>query len=201
MFKKSGFTLIEVLVTVAILAILSITTIVAFSAQRNKASDVAMKNDLSRLKTAFEDYYNDHNCYPPVEWFGSGTTGYELKPYLDKIPFNKQTALPYVLEKDSTGCRWFKLYTTLKNADDPQAVLLRTSNPSLGSTLGNYGVSSANTTVSIFYDPSTSPAGTYYCQGIGNCSQIPSGMTCNPAYTDPNCGNSSGCATIVSTCQ
>jgi len=157
--KKFGFTLIEVLIVVAILAILSVTTVVSFSKQRTKAEDVSMKNDLNKLKIAFEEYYNDHNCYPPSEWFlDSSITGRELEPYLNKIPFNKKTAAPYVLEKDSTGCAWFKIYTTLNNEEDPQAVQLRTTDASLGSTLGNYAVSSSNVFAYIFYNPTSSSA-------------------------------------------
>jgi prepilin-type N-terminal cleavage/methylation domain-containing protein len=205
MFIKKGFTMIEVLIVVAILAILSVTGIVTLSKQRTKAEDVAMKTDLDRLKVAFEDYYNDHNCYPPPDWFdGPEDAGSELlRPYLSKMLYNKKTDLPYVLEKDSTGCRWFKLYTTLNNAEDPQAVILRTTDLTVGSTLGNYGVSSSNTTVRIYYNPTgpSSPPNRYYCQGPGNCSQIPGGVTCTPSYSDPSCGATNLCATITSTCQ
>lgn len=206
-----GFTLIEVLIVISILAILATSVFVSLSKQRIKAEDVKMKSDLDRLKIAFEDYYSDHNCYPPPTWFDdpSDAGSQVLKPYLNQLPFNKKTNLPYILEKDTTGCRWFKLYTTLNNADDPQAVLLRTADPAVGSTLGNYGVSSSNVFVSIFYNspssptptPTSNPSNTYYCQGIGNCSSIPSGQTCSPSYSDPSCGNSNLCASTVSTCH
>lgn len=197
--KYQGFTLIEVLIVVTIVALLSVTALVTLSKQRTKAEDAGMKTDLARLKIAFEDYYNDHNCYPP-------TAGEELKPYLDKIPFNKKTGSPYILEKDTTGCGWFKIYTTLSNQNDPQAVGLRTTDPSLGSTLGNYGVSSANTVVSIFYNPGGStiptPSNHYYCSGTagtGGCTSFDTTrFTCSPSYSDPNCGG--GC-TIAGSCS
>ena len=207
---KSGFTLIELLVVVALLAIVSVTAIVSVVGGRGKAEDSSMKSDLDRLKIAFEDYYNDHNCYPPPTWFDSSSnpTGSELRPYLDKIPFNKKTGHPYVLETDTTGCSWFKLYTTLNNADDPQAVVLRTTSPATGSTKGNYGVSSSNTIVSIYYSPTNStapsstpspsslPASHYYCSGVHNCTELGVGQTCTPSYANANCTGSGGCASI-----
>ena len=206
---KKGFTLIEVLIVITILALLSMGALFSVSKQRIKAEDASMKSDLNRLKIAFEDYYNDHNCYPPEIWFDgqedAGSTVFQ--PYLSTLPYNKKTHLPYILEKDTTGCSWFKIYTTLNNEDDPQAVELRTTDPALGSTLGNYGVSSSNVFVSIFYNPTASPTPTptptpaYYCQGIGNCSSIPTGLTCSPSYGDPSCGNTNLCASTISTCQ
>lgn len=204
-----GFTLIEIIVVVCILALLSATTLFAVSRQKSKAQDVAMKTDLGRLKTAFEDYYDDHNCYPPADWFDDAQdiNSQVFAPYLNRMLYNQKTRLPYVLEKDTTGCRWFKLYTTLNNPDDPQAVILRTLDPSLGSTLGNYGVSSGNTSVSIYYNPTTSasptpssnPGNGYYCSGVGNCSSFDnSTSTCSPSYSDPSCTGSNTCANIGS---
>lgn len=193
-----GFTLIEVLIVVSIISLLSLSVIFAISKQKTKTEDVAMKADLGRLKTAFEDYYNDHNCYPPKEWFDGpeDINNEALKPYLDRMLYNKKTHLPYVLEKDSTGCRWFKLYTTLNDPDDPQAVLLRTTDPALGSTLGNYGISSSNTIVHIFYNISNQ-SNTYYCSAIGNCSSFDNTTnSCTPSYGDPNCSGSNTCANI-----
>lgn len=206
--RKSGFTLIEVLIVVSIMAILSVTLMVSVSKQRTKAEDVSMKSDLSQLKVAFEDYYNDHNCYPPSANYVDALT-----PYLKQMLINKKTNEPYVLEKDTTGCKWFKIYTTLNNTDDPDSVKLRTTDPLVGSTLGNYGVSSSNVIISIYYNPTSSttptptptptstPIPTYYCQGVGNCSSIPAGLTCSPSYSDPNCTGSNMCATTISTCQ
>jgi prepilin-type N-terminal cleavage/methylation domain-containing protein len=100
---KKGFTLIELLVVVAIVSLLTLTVIFTFGSQRTKAEDSQMKTDLNRLKTAFEDYYNDHNCYPPSDWFnGPEDAGSEnLKPYLNQMLYNKKTDLPYVLSQSN----------------------------------------------------------------------------------------------------
>jgi prepilin-type N-terminal cleavage/methylation domain-containing protein len=179
MKKTRGFTLIELLVVVTILALLIIGALLSLNKNRDKATDAKSKSDLSRLKIAFEDYYNDKNCYPPAEWFdGTEDCGSSsLKPYLAQIPCDPRTGKPYVLETDATACGWFKLYGQLtQTVSDPEALELCDA---LGSTLGTYGVSSSNTSVTIncAANPSPTPApipsttpGIYACTPTGNCS-------------------------------
>ncbi len=219
--SKLGFTLIELLVVMSILAILIIIAIGMFSGNRDKADDAKTKSELNRLKIAFEDYYADNNCYPPAEYFDetSDCGSEQLKPYLNQVPCDPRTNLPYVLEKDQSGCTWFKLYTNLKSStSDPEAIAL--CDPT-GSTLGNYVVSSANVTatVSCTNDPATStptptPTPTpnpnalpnngsiyYYCSAIGNCTNFDhTQFTCTPYYANnPNCdGGINKCSSIGS---
>ncbi len=204
---KSAFTLIEVLIVTAIIGILAVVLTTSILHQRDKATNARIKGDLSRLKTAFEDYYNDHNCYPPTDWFddASDCGSNALSPYLSAIPCSPRSSEPYQLEKDGTnGCIWFKLYGELIDpANDPQAIAQYSA--SANASLGNYGVGSSNTTVSVNFPTPTPKASTavnrYYCQGINNCSSIPANQNCSPAYSDPDCGGSPGdkCSTI-STC-
>lgn len=198
---RRGFTLTELLVVIAIIALLAVVLFNSLINQRNAADDAKSKADLSRLKIAFEDYYNDHNCYPPAAWFDSvddcGSSN--LKPYLNEIPCDKNTGLPYALEKDATTCNWFKLYATLKSPDRDAQVLAMCDEYN-GSMLGNYGVSSTNTDVKIVCHPklfspipsitptpspiitptpspsptptptpTPTPEGSYYCPSIGHC--------------------------------
>lgn len=212
--RKHGFTLIEILIVVAIIALLVVALTFSVSRQRNKANNTRIKSDLARLQIAFEDYYNDNNCYPSATLFDDPADcgSNALSPYLSNIPCDRQTRVPYTLEKDATGCVWYKLYGSLDNpAADPEALQLYSQT---GSTTGNYGVSSSNTTVSVYFPlASTTPSGsntptptpssapnTYYCQGLNNCSLIPGGLTCTPNYSDPNCGINR-CTSVVSTCN
>lgn len=217
--QKKGFTLIELLIVVAIIAILVITFTVSVMRQRNKASNTRVKKDLAELQIAFENYYNDKNCYPPASYFDSSADcgSNALSPYLPSIPCDRQTGNPYVLETDATGCAWYRLYGTLDSpASDPEALKLYAES---GSNLGNYGVSSSNTSVSVYFpltpdsssNPINSPTPTptsnpspepniYYCQGLNNCSLVPVGLTCTPSYADPNCG-AAHCSNTVSVCQ
>lgn len=192
-----GFTLIEVLIVVSILAILVISTYFAIGRQRIKAEDARSKNDLERLKIAFEDYYNDKNCYPPPEWFddASDCGSSNLNPYLSTIVCNKKTGLPYPVQTDDTGCKWYKVYGLLQNPSDPN---LLSSPTTIGSYIYNYGVSSSGVSLGTTNGNSPLPPGHnyYYCSAANNCTDLPSNLICSPYYTDdPDCG---GCPTVSS---
>lgn len=64
--KKRGFTLIEVLVVIGIIAILGSVVIFAASSARAKANDVARIQALNDLHGALMLYYIDHKKYPQV---------------------------------------------------------------------------------------------------------------------------------------
>lgn len=206
MRKKKGFTLIELLVVVTILAILIVLGLSLVGRNRDKAADAKVKSDLSRLKIAFEDYYGDHNCYPPPEWFDeAGDCGSNvLAPYLNTLACNPKTGLPYAYVTDATGCVWFKLYGVLNVGTDSQAL----SSPlTIGSYTYNYGSSSDNVSLGNIGGGGTPlpPGHNYYwCSNIGNCTSFNySTHTCTPSYTDnPNCdGGATPCQSIGSCTQ
>lgn len=145
---SAGFTMIEVLIVAAILALLAISLTLSVTRQREKADDATIKSDLQKLKIAFEDYYNDNNCYPPPESFDGpeDCNSGNLAPYLANMPCDNNTKLPYPIEYVPDQCGGFRLYATLNNASDPDSIALQAPG---GSTLGNYGVSSTNTSVVV----------------------------------------------------
>lgn len=63
--KKRGFTLIEILITVSIVALLSGLVMINIIGNLAKARDSKRKNDLRELKTSLDLYYNINNMYPP----------------------------------------------------------------------------------------------------------------------------------------
>src|SRR5687767_8917295 len=67
-----GFTLPELLVTMAIIGTISTIGVVSYSSARSAARDVKRASDMKQLQTAIELYYDGHNSYP-----GDGRSGSE----------------------------------------------------------------------------------------------------------------------------
>lgn len=61
---KKGFTLVELLVVVAIIGLLSTLAVVALGSARGKARDAKRLSDIKQVQTALELFYNDNNGYP-----------------------------------------------------------------------------------------------------------------------------------------
>ena len=61
--KKEGFTLVELLIVVAIIGILAAIAIPQFAAYREKAYCSAIKSDLANLAISEEAYFTDYDLY------------------------------------------------------------------------------------------------------------------------------------------
>ncbi|HPA46471.1 MAG TPA: prepilin-type N-terminal cleavage/methylation domain-containing protein, partial [bacterium] len=71
--KKAAFTLIELLIVVAIIGILAAIAVPNFMNARMRASVSRAQSDLRNLSVALESYRLDNNHYPPASLEG-GTT-------------------------------------------------------------------------------------------------------------------------------
>lgn len=149
-YNKRGVTLIEVVVVVVILALLTIIGIGLYTRQLNKGYDGRRKADLKRLKQAFEDYYNDFDCYPPtdtLERYCNGDDIHVLDDYLKQVPCDPQTKKAYLYRPypdNSQTCGGFRIYATLYNEHDTDIERLNCNHEDgcgAGEASYNYGVS------------------------------------------------------------
>lgn len=99
MNNKRGFTIIELIVVIAIIAVLSSIVMVGVNNFRAKARDARRVSDLRNIRKALEMYFVDNGFYPP-SGCGYDCNGYfvsydpsswqtlenYLKPYISSLP-------------------------------------------------------------------------------------------------------------------
>lgn len=147
--KKSGLTIIELLIVIAIIGTLAAVVAVNLGSARLKARDAQRKNDLDKIRNALELYYNDHRQYPLQQttggsWqdassnycniSGSNNDWYWLKSvlidggYIDKMPQDPinsgkylyfYKAYPFICSDDHGPALSYTLAAILENQNDP----------------------------------------------------------------------------------
>lgn len=78
-FRKGGFTLVEIMIVVAIIALIAVLALPSFMRARQRARDAKLENALRIAAGAFEMYSAEHNRYPDDEMPGvvpAGMAGY-----------------------------------------------------------------------------------------------------------------------------
>jgi len=74
---KKGFTLIELIVVIAIIAVMIAIAVPNLLSARERARDASKKQELNEMKTAIRLFYNDFQYYPPsIAWGGAGKVNY-----------------------------------------------------------------------------------------------------------------------------
>lgn len=62
--KRQGFTLVELVVTITIIALLASLAVVSYATWRKETTATKVKSDLLNAQTAIEDYRNFNAGYP-----------------------------------------------------------------------------------------------------------------------------------------
>jgi prepilin-type N-terminal cleavage/methylation domain-containing protein len=164
-----GFTLIEIMIAMAIVAILSGVGFTAYTASLQRSRDSQRKADLSQIQRALETYLMDHSLYPEAtadhkidgcydtdtntvgitcEW------GQEFvflvntaeKAYMSTLPRDPQAYQSYQYYV-SSDLKKYQLFTILENLRDP-SILDSLSEECRTGVNCNFGVSSSNSTIS-----------------------------------------------------
>jgi prepilin-type N-terminal cleavage/methylation domain-containing protein len=87
--NKIGFSLVELLVVVAIIGIISVTMAVSFSKAQISARDQRRIDDLKAIQNAAEQYFLLRGSYPPntnMPWTGAGVNGQVILQAFPKDP-------------------------------------------------------------------------------------------------------------------
>lgn len=111
--RRSGFTIVELLIVIVVIAILAAISIVAYTGIQSRAHDAALQSDANAIRKVMQMYYSDNGSYPIC----SGGSGHscsllsitpQLVPkYVSSMP--NDTAQPYQYVATNTspyGDRW-----------------------------------------------------------------------------------------------
>ena len=165
----SGFTLVELLVVMAILSILATIVIGGFRSSQMRGRDAGRKSDLKQIANALELFLHDYGKYPPASGtqiaacsynpetetgtacvWGSGTMNDTKTTYMTTVPKDLVAAQNYVYRVSSTQNK-FQLFARLENTEDKNCINGDCLNPGITVTCGgtyvcNFGITSTNTT-------------------------------------------------------
>jgi prepilin-type N-terminal cleavage/methylation domain-containing protein len=128
---RKAFTLIELLIVIALLAILVTLILGNFFTSLKKGRDARRKADLSQIQKSLELFYEDRRVYPTQapgdgfvfkSEFADQTTG---KVYMKKVSSDPAGVYEYKYETDSDGT-YYKLFACLES---DQQILPYLSNP------------------------------------------------------------------------
>ena len=192
--KSKGFSLLEILISIAVVLILLILSAVLVPSQITKAKDARIKRDLHYIYLYLEDFYDSQNKFPDSLPSCDQPLIYNDHVYIPNIPcdpFDKSSYL-YQSGSDAYG-KWFKLYANLRNKSDRIISLVGCSKGCGPQCKYNYGVTSTNITIDRCSTPTPTPTPIKYaCSpgGVAKCEQYdnPTLSQCPKVYeNDPTC--------------
>jgi type II secretion system protein G len=166
---KKGFTLVELLIVMAIISILATLIVGGFRSSQMRGRDGARKSDLKQISNALELFYSDYGKYPPASgtqiaacsynpatgagaactWgtseFSDGKTS-----YFKIVPKDLSSGQNYIYKVSSTQNK-YQLYAHLENTQDKNCIGGDCINPGITDTCGgtlvcNYAITSVNAT-------------------------------------------------------
>lgn len=142
MKKKNftAFTLIELLIVIAIIGVLATLIVANFNAARERARDATRKSDLRNIQTALRVYYNDYGRNPcstnafqirgcsvhasctsvnACTWGGEFAIASTGQVYMSTLPNDPQTPdRSYHYELDAADPEVYTIKACLENAND-----------------------------------------------------------------------------------
>jgi general secretion pathway protein G len=101
--KSSGFTLIELMVVITIIAVLSTIGLVSYGNFLKSSRDKQRQSDLKFIQSGLEDYYTDQLYYPSTVVTGNPMV-LGSKTYLTKTPKDPIATPDYIYIASPAGC-------------------------------------------------------------------------------------------------
>jgi len=92
--KEKGFTLVELMIVIIILAVLTGIAIPSYMALRNRARESATEAEMKNIATALELYMADIEKYPAT---------LTITAYMDPVPANDAWGKTYVYAQTGSG--------------------------------------------------------------------------------------------------
>jgi prepilin-type N-terminal cleavage/methylation domain-containing protein len=117
--KKNAFTLVELLIVIAIIGIITIIASSSFVSAQKKSRDASRKASLKSLSDALNMYYSDFGLFPSsssITYGGQLMSGNVV--YMKKIPTETAKAVKQFYYQVSPTQKSFRLYANLENSDD-----------------------------------------------------------------------------------
>lgn len=124
MNSRRGFTLVELLLVIAIIGILSTLVMANFIGIRQRARDAQRKSDIAQIQSGLEFFRSDQQRYPTTGEFDTASCGSPFSftgvTYMQKIPCDPpDQTIPY--RYSVSGAQQYSLYACLENDNDSQS--------------------------------------------------------------------------------
>lgn len=139
--RKNGFSLMELLITVSIIAVLVAIGIASYATINKQSRDAKRKSDIEQIRSALEMYRADNGYYPSTG-AGSWTQSSDLSTplvdtYMPTVPLDPRSTQSYMYRATNTSGGQYYGYCV--------SAQLETENPSDTCTLvlptdHNYGL-------------------------------------------------------------
>ncbi|OGE37819.1 hypothetical protein A3F00_03170 [Candidatus Daviesbacteria bacterium RIFCSPHIGHO2_12_FULL_37_11] len=174
--SSKGFTLIELITVITIIAVLSGIGLTSFRGVQSKARDSTRKNDLRQLSVALELYKQNNNG----GYYSTGTSECSLANsdtfYSAISPFMSGGSVPsdpltqngkYCYFSEGTNGQSFRLFAKLENCSDKDVIDPASCSP----TQYNFSVASQDLTIAL--GPTSAPTAAPTAAPTPTCTQSP----------------------------
>lgn len=120
--KAKGFTLIEILVVIAIIAILITIGLTSYTTAQRQARDAKRRGDLKTIQNALEQYYADHSGnYPDISYSSTTLAGYfpGERTTGGGAPSDPRFSCDYQYDGSPPAVTGYRICTDLESVDGP----------------------------------------------------------------------------------